>query len=166
MLYFSVDFFFILSVASAVPDGIEHKEPANHKAGDDAGQKQITYRSSGSRSVHDKGNAWWNDDSKTSGNGNDGCSKSKIIAEPGQDRNRHTSDGSNGSRSRSGDRAVKQTGDDDSTRHSGCQIAEKICEYVKEFPGDAAFCHNDSGQNKHRNSQKREGIQTAEHGTD
>ena len=166
MLYFSVNLFFILSVASAVPDGIEHKEPANHKAGDDAGQKQITYRSSGSRSVHDKGNAWWNDDSKTSGNGNDGCSKSKIIAEPGQDRNRHTSDGSNGSRSRSGDRAVKQTGDDDGARHSCRQFAEKVCEYIKEFPGNTSLCHDDTGQNEHRNGQKGKRIQTSEHCTD
>lgn len=67
---------------------------------------------------------------------------------------------------RTGDSTIKKTGDDNGTRHTCGEFSEEVCKNIKQFFGNTTFCHDDTGKDKHRNCKEREGVQTAEHGTD
>ena len=165
-LYFAVNLFFVFTVAFAVIDGIDHKECADHQSRDDTCKEQITDRGTGSHTIHDKRNTRWNDNTETAGYSYDRSRKRKVISQSCKNRDRHTSDCGNSCRSRTGDRTIKKTGDDNGTRHTCGEFSEEVCKNIKQFFGNTTFCHDDTGKDKHRNRKERERVQTAEHGTD
>ena len=131
LLNLRVDLGLVLTVASAVIDGVDHKQNTDHKSWNDPSQKQITDRCSGRHAVHDERNTWRDDNAKSSGNSYDRSGKRQVISQITKDRNGHTSYGCNSRRSRSGDRTVEQAGHDNSAWHSSGEFTEKISEDIE-----------------------------------
>ena len=131
LLNLRVDLGLVLTVASAVIDGVDHKQNTDHKSWNDPSQKQITDRCSGRHAVHDERNTWRDDNAKSSGNSYDRSGKRQVISQITKDRNGHTSYGCNSRRSRSGDCTVEQAGHDNSAWHSSGEFTEKISEDIE-----------------------------------
>ena len=107
-------------------------------------KEQVTDRCAACHAVHNKRNAWRDDDAEAAGDCDDCGGEGPVISEAGKDRDRHTADCGYRSRGRSGDRTVEQTGDNDGTRHASRESAEKIGKDIEQLLGDAALCHDDT----------------------
>ena len=163
---FCMDLLFVLPIPFAVINGINHQQQTDHQTRYNSGKKQIADRSAGSHTVHDERNTWRNDNAKTAGNCHNRSGECQIITKRGQNRDRHTSDRGNGRRSGTGDRTIEEACDDNRTRHTRSKFSKEIGKDIKQLLGDSSLCHDDTGENEHRNCQQGEGIESSEHGTD
>ena len=131
LLNFGMDLGFVLAVAFAVIDRIDHEQGSDHETRDDSGKEQVADGSTGCHTVHDERDTRRDDNPQASGNGNDCSGKCQVISQIGKDRDGHTSYGCNSSRSRSGDRTVEKAGYDNGTRHSCCEFTKKVSENIE-----------------------------------
>ena len=131
LLNFGMNLGFVLAVAFAVIDRIDHEQGSDHETRDDSGKEQVADGSTGCHTVHDERDTRRDDNPQASGNGNDCSGKCQVISQIGKDRDGHTSYGCNSSRSRSGNRTVEKAGYDNGTRHSCCEFTKKVSENIE-----------------------------------
>ena len=156
----------VFAVLFAVYERIDHKQSADQYARNNTCKEQITDRCAGCHSKHNERNAGRDDNAKAACNGYDRCGKDLVIAHVDQKRNGHTSDRGNSSRRGSGNRSVKQAGNNDRAGNTGSPLAKEVGKHVKETFGDLSARHQDAGKDKHRNGQQREAVDTAYHRAD
>jgi len=158
-----VEFFFILSVLSAVDPAVPHQGDPDQDSRDDPGNEQLGRRAVGRGGINDIRNAGRNDDPQAPGHSHNGGGKDLFISHGYQKRNGHGPYSRNRCRRRTGNGCIEHAGSHYRTGEPGRLVADEIPEEIEQLLGNPALGHNHPGNHEHGGSQQGETVEAGEH---